>query len=56
MIVVKGETLQNKISHDLFTVKEFDDSKTVMLEDQNGFSRIWVKETELGLFFEKIES
>jgi hypothetical protein len=55
MIVKKGETLKNKVSHDLFTVKEFDDSKMVMLEDQNGFSRMWVQEVDLDLFFEKIE-
>ncbi len=56
MIVKKGETLKNKISFDLFTVKEFDDSKMVMLEDQNGFLRMWVQEVDLGCFFEKIES
>lgn len=55
MIVKKGETLKNKVSHDLFTVKEFDDPKMVMLEDQNGFSRMWVQEVDLDLFFEKIE-
>ena len=55
MIVKKGETLKNKISHALFTVKEFEDSKVVMLEDQNGFSRMWVQEADLGFFFEKIE-
>ena len=55
MIVVKGETLQNKISHDLFTVKEFDESKMVMLEDQNGYLRMWLQGTELDSFSEKIE-
>ncbi len=55
MIVMKGETLMNKISHDLFTVKELDDSKMVMLEDQKGYSRMWVQGTELDSFFEKID-
>ncbi len=55
MIVIEGETLRNKISHDLFTVKKFVDSKIVMLEDQNEYSRIWLRETELESFFEKIE-
>ncbi len=55
MIVMKGDTLMNKISHDLFTVKEFDDSKMVMLEDQNGYSRMWLQGAELDSFFEKIE-
>jgi len=36
MIVTNGETLKNKISHDLFTVKKITDSEKVMLEDQNG--------------------
>lgn len=56
MIVIEGETLKNKISHDLFTVKKFDDSKIVMLEDQNGYSRIWLQGADLESFFEKIES
>ena len=55
MIVMTGETLKNKISHDLFTVKKFDDSKTVMLEGQNGYSRMWLQEADLESFFEKIE-
>jgi hypothetical protein len=55
MIVKKGETLKNKISDALFMVKEFEDSKMVMLEEQNGFSRMWVPEADLGSFFEKIE-
>jgi len=55
MIVMKGDTLMNKISHDLFTVKEFDDSKMIMLEDQNGYSRMWLQGAELDSFFEKIE-
>ncbi len=55
MIVTKGETLMNKISRDLFTVKELDDSKMIMLEDQKGYSRMWVQGTELDSFFEKIE-
>ena len=55
MIVIKGEILMNKITHDLFTVKEFDESKMVMLEDQNGYLRMWLQGTELDSFFEKIE-
>ncbi len=55
MIVRKGDTLINRISHDLFTVKEFDDSKMVMLEDQNGYSRMWLQGAELDSFFEKID-
>jgi len=55
MIVMTGETLKNKISHDLFTVKKFDDSKIVMLEDRNGYSRMWLQGTDLESFFEKIE-
>jgi hypothetical protein len=55
MIVMRGDTLMNKISHTLFTVKEFDDSKMVMLEDQNGYSRMWLQGDELDSFFEKIE-
>jgi hypothetical protein len=55
MIVVKGDTLINKISRKLFTVKELDDSKMVMLEEQNGYSRMWLQEAELESFFEKIE-
>ena len=55
MIVMKGDTLMNKISHKLFRVKEFDDSKMVMLEEQNGYSRMWLQEADLESFFEKIE-
>jgi len=55
MIVMTGETLKNKISHDLFTVKKFDDSTIAMLKDQNGYSRIWLQGTNLESFFEKIE-
>ena len=55
MIVTKGDTLRNKISHKLFRVKEFDDSKMVMLEEQNGYSRMWLQEADLESFFEKIE-
>jgi hypothetical protein len=55
MIVMKGDTLRNKISHKLFTVKEFDDSRMVMLEEQNGYSRMWLQETDLESFFEKME-
>jgi len=53
MIVKKGETLKNKISFDLFTVKEFDDSKMVMLEGQNGFPRMWVQEVDPDCFSRK---
>jgi len=55
MIVTKGDTLRNKISHKLFRVKEFDDSRMVMLEEQNGYSRMWLQEADLESFFEKIE-
>jgi hypothetical protein len=55
MIVMKGDTLRNNISHKLFRVKEFDDSKMVMLEEQNGYSRMWLQEAALESFFEKIE-
>jgi hypothetical protein len=55
MIVMKGDTLRNKISHKLFRVKEFDDSKMVMLEEQDGYSRMWLQEGDLESFFEKIE-
>ena len=55
MIVMKGDTLINKISRKLFKVKEFDDSRMVMLEEQNGYSRMWLQEVDLESFFEKIE-
>ena len=55
MIVTKGDTLRNRISHKLFRVKEFDDSRMVMLEEQDGYSRMWVQEADLESFFEKIE-
>jgi hypothetical protein len=55
MMIMKGETLKNKISHDLFTVKKFDDSKVVMLEDEKGYARIWLRTSDLESFFEKIE-
>jgi len=55
MIVTKGETLRHKISYDLFTVKKFADSRIVMLEDQNGYSQIWLQGADLELFFERIE-
>ena len=55
MMIMKGETLKNKISHDLFTVKKFDDSKVVMLEDEKGYARIWLRRSDLESFFEKIE-
>ena len=55
MIVTKGDTLINKINHNLFRVKEFDDSRMVMLEEQNGYSRMWLQEADLESFFEKIE-
>jgi len=55
MIVMMGDTLQNKISHDLFTVREFADSNIVMLESQNGYSRMWLPEADLESFFEKID-
>lgn len=55
MIVMKGDTLRNKISQKLFRVKEFDDSKMVMLEEQDGYSRMWLQEADLESFFEKIE-
>jgi len=55
MIVMKGDTLRNKINQKLFRVKEFDDSKMVMLEEQVGYSRMWLQEADLESFFEKIE-
>jgi len=55
MIVMKGDTLRNKINQKLFRVKEFDDSKMVMLEEQEGYSRMWLQEADLESFFEKIE-
>jgi hypothetical protein len=55
MIVTEGDTLRNKISQKLFRVKEFDDSKMVMLEEQDGYSRMWLQEADLESFFEKIE-
>ena len=55
MIVMKGDTLRNIISQKLFRVKEFDDSKMVMLEAQDGYSRMWLQEADLESFFEKME-
>lgn len=55
MVVMKGDTLRNKINKKLFRVKEFDDSKMVMLEEQDGYSRMWLPEADLESFFEKIE-
>jgi len=55
MIVMKGDALRNKINQKLFRVKEFDDSKMVMLEEQDGYSRMWLQEADLESFFEKIE-
>ena len=55
MIIMKGEKLKNKVSCDLFTVKEVDDSKVVMLEDERGYARIWLRTSDLDSFFEKIE-
>jgi hypothetical protein len=55
MIVRKGDTLRNKISHKLFRVKEFDDSRMIMLEEQDGYSRMWLQEADLESFFEKME-
>lgn len=55
MVVMKGDTLRNKTSHKLFRVKEFDDSRMVMLEEQDGYSRMWLQEADLESFFEKIE-
>jgi len=36
-------------------VKNFDDSRTVILEAQNGYSRIWLQKADLESFFEKKE-
>ena len=55
MIIVEGETLKNKISRDLFTVKKLDDSKVVMLEEERGYARIWLRTTDLDSFFENVE-
>ena len=55
MIIMKGEKLKNKVSCDLFTVKKFDDSKVVMLENERGYGRIWLRTSDLDSFFEKIE-
>jgi len=55
MIVMERETFKNIISYDLFTVKNFDDSRTVILEAQNGYSRIWLQKADVESFFEKKE-
>jgi len=55
VIVLKGETLRNKISCDLFKVKKFEGSKVVMLEDESGCARIWLRASDLDSYFEKVE-
>lgn len=51
MIIMKGEKLKNKVSCDLFTVKEVDDSKVVMLEDEKGICAYLAPNKRPRLFF-----
>ena len=54
MTTMEGEMLRNKFSQDLFKVKKVENEKVVMLEDENGFIRIWLPREHLEYFFDKV--
>ncbi len=55
MIIVEGERIKNKITHDLFKITKIENEKVVMLEDEKGLVRIWFPKQHLGSFFEKVK-
>jgi len=55
MTTVEGEMLRNKLTQDLFKIKNIDDAKVVMLEDEKGYVRIWLHKKDLGIFFEEVK-
>ncbi len=54
MITMKEQIFRNKITQDLFKIKEVENGKVVMLEDEKGFVRIWLPKEHVGALFEKI--
>ncbi len=54
MITMKEQIFRNKITQDLFRIKEVENGEVVMLEDDKGFVQIWLPKAQIGAMFEKI--
>jgi len=54
MTIMEGEIFKNKITQDLFKIKELEDEKVVVLEDEKGFAQIRLPKEHVGSLFEKI--
>ncbi len=55
MIAIEGEILKNRSTQDLFKIKKIEEEKVVMLENEEGFVRIWLPKEHLESFFEKVK-
>jgi hypothetical protein len=55
MTIVEGESVKNKLTHDLFKITKIENAKVVMLGDKKGLIRIWFPKQHLGSFFEKVK-
>jgi hypothetical protein len=49
------EMLTDELRYDFFKIKEMEDEKLVMLEDEKGFLRIWIPKEHLESFLRKIK-
>ncbi|MFH1335714.1 MAG: hypothetical protein ABII96_04290 [Candidatus Zixiibacteriota bacterium] len=54
MVALEGVTLKGKLTKDLYKVKKILD-EIVMLENENGSTRIWIGKKNLGSFYKKIK-
>ncbi len=55
MTAIEGEILKNRSTQDLFKIKKIEEEKVVMLENEEGFVRIWLPKEHLESFFEKVK-
>ncbi len=53
MKTVEGEILKNKMNEEFHKVKEIEDTR-VILENDNGSVRIAILEKDLGFYYEKM--
>ncbi len=55
MTAIEGEILKNRLTQDLFEIKKIEEEKVVMLENEEGYIRIWLPKEHLEFLFEKVK-
>lgn len=52
---IQEESSKDEFRRHFFKIKEVEDEKLVVLEDEKGFLRIWLPKEKLGPFLKKIK-